>query len=155
MVTIKSSVTIILRLLLKISCCTRPVQTTAVFVTVIMLLIARVAWSTHLPWLVWPSGLSWIPVVSPRKSICPTAVNILIRDVILIKLGFHMCSYCLFTLILLFLFFGCKERQINVRRARRYKSGQTAVWRIDLRAKRPVKSILYCWFSSLLWEVFL
>ena len=30
-------------------------------------------------------------------------------------------------------FFGRKERQINIRRARRYKSGQTAVWRIDLR----------------------
>ena len=38
-------------------------------------------------------------------------------------------------------FFGRKERQVNIGRTRRYKSGQTAVWRIDLRAKRPVKSI--------------
>ena len=30
-------------------------------------------------------------------------------------------------------FFGRKERQINIGRARRYKSVQTAVWRIDLR----------------------
>ena len=101
---------------------------------------ARVARSTHLPWLVWPSGLSWIPVVSLRKSICPTAVNILIRDVILVKLGFNICSYCLFTPFF-FRFCGRKERQINIGRARRYKSGQTAVWRIDLRAKRPLKSI--------------
>ena len=114
MATIKSSVTNKLRLLLNISCRTRPVQIPAVFVTVIMLLIVKQECLKYSPSLI--SLAKWVelnPGRLARKSICSTAVNMLIKDVILVKLGFHMCSflcsYCLFTLILLFLFSGVKN----------------------------------------------
>ena len=135
MASIKSGVKNILRLDYQLK------SIVAVFVTVNMLLIVEQEWAEYSPPL---TGLAkWVELNSgrlARKSICPTAVNILIRDVILVKLGFNICSYCLFTPFF-FRFCGRKERQINIGRARRYKSGQTAVWRIDLRAKRPLKSI--------------
>ena len=80
------------------------------FVTVNMLLIVEQEWVEYSPPLT--SLAKWVELNSgrlARKSICPTAVNILIRDVILVKLGIHMCSYCLCTLILLFLFSGVKN----------------------------------------------
>ena len=80
------------------------------FVTANMLLIVEQEWVEYSPPLT--SLAKWVELNSgrlARKSICPTAVNILIRDVILVKLGFNICSYCLFALILLFLFSGVKN----------------------------------------------
>ena len=80
------------------------------FVTVNMLLIVEQEWVEYSPPLT--SLAKWVELNSgrlARKSICPTAVNILIRDVILVKLGFNICSYFLFKLILLFLFSGVKN----------------------------------------------
>ena len=80
------------------------------FVTANMLLIVEQEWVEYSPPLT--SLAKWVELNSgglARKSICPTAVNILIRDVISVKLGFNICSYCLFTLILLFLFSGVKN----------------------------------------------
>ena len=77
------------------------------FVAVNMLLIVEQEWVEYSPPLT--SLAKWVELNSgrlARKSICPTAVNILIRDV---KLGFNIFSYCLFTLILLFLFSGVKN----------------------------------------------
>ena len=75
-------------------------------------------------------------VVSPEArtsvTIC-NAVNILMRDGILVNLGFHMCGHCLSTLIS---FFEVKERQIRIGRmdlsAGDLRSGESTFGRNDL-----------------------
>ena len=96
-----------------------------------------------LPGLLWLSNCGSFA----RKSILPTmfrlglsrfarwhatfynTVNIFTRDIILIQLGFLMCSHWFFTLIQV-------QRTTNSYRANRLSSERSADGRIDLRTKR-------------------